>query len=76
MRWFSALLQEAAHWRSVRSPGRCNPRMLKRRNSPYASHDRSLQINVQTNFSPHLLAPLPLPKRKIYGNAKKGAKDN
>jgi hypothetical protein len=40
--------------------------MLKRRHSPYASHDRSIARNVKTNFSPQLLPPLPVPPRKIY----------
>jgi hypothetical protein len=39
--------------------------MLKRRNSPYASHDRDAERNVETNFSPQLLAPLPVAPGKF-----------
>ncbi len=40
LRWFRQLLAHAATRRCVRSHGRSNPRMTKRRNLPYASHDR------------------------------------
>lgn len=63
--WFNALLA-AANSRCVTSKGLHNPRMRKQRHSPYASHNRSVARNMQTNFSPQLLAPLPVPPRKIY----------
>jgi hypothetical protein len=45
--------------------------MVKRRNSPYASHDRSLPLNQPKKFHPELLPPLPLTKRKAASQAKK-----
>jgi hypothetical protein len=44
-----------------------NPRTLKRRNSPFASHDRTAPQNVASDFTPQLLAPLPISPRKTYG---------
>ena len=41
--------------------------MVKRRNSPYASHQRAAPKNVKVNFSPQLLEPLPVTERKMYG---------
>jgi len=64
--WFDALLTSSAKLRCISRKGRHNRRMLKRRNSPYASHDRSLARNVKTNFSPQLLAPRPVAPRQTY----------
>ena len=55
----------------VSSRGRTNPRMVKRRNSPYASHDRALLLNRMQIFHPELLPPLALSKRKSVSQAKK-----
>ena len=65
-RWYKALLRDAAHCRCVRSKGLHNPRMVKRRNSPYAIHKRTVPLNVKTDLSPQMLDPLPVPPRKIY----------
>lgn len=60
-RWFNALLSAAANSRCVTSKGLQNPRMQKPCHSPYASHNRSVARNIEVNFSPQLLAPLPVP---------------
>ena len=39
---------------------------LKRRNSPFASHDRAAARNIPCDYTPQLLPPLPVPQRKIY----------
>ena len=69
-RWFDQVLAQAAALICVSSRGRSNPRMVKRRNSPYASHDRARPLNQPQNFHPILLPPLPLTKRKWYSQAK------
>ena len=40
--------------------------MLKRRHSPYASHDRSRAHPMLMDVTPHLLPPLPVTTRKRY----------
>jgi hypothetical protein len=67
-RWFTQLLQQAAKLRCVSSRGRTNPRMVKRRHSPYASHDRSRRQSAQKDFTPRLLAPLPLSPRQRFAD--------
>jgi hypothetical protein len=52
------LLAKAAMLLCVSSRGKSYPRMVKRRNSPFASHDRTLEINRQQVFVPVLLSPL------------------
>ena len=59
-RWFKNLLQEASTLRCTSSKGRCNPRMVKRRHSPYASHDPSKLPDKHLDYSPALLGPMPL----------------
>jgi len=59
-RWFAELLREAASLRCVSSRGRVNLRMVKRRNSPYASHNRAKPKPPRANFSPAMLEPMPL----------------
>jgi hypothetical protein len=54
------LLAYAGRLRCVSSRGKVNPRMVKRRHSPYPSHVRDQPLNQSANFSPHLLEPLPL----------------
>ncbi len=68
-RWFKALLREVARLRCVQGKGLHKPRMLKRRHSPYARHDRKEPSNVNVNFWPQPLGPLPVTKRKIYGKS-------
>jgi hypothetical protein len=70
-RWFAQVLAQAAALLCVSSRGRTNPRMVKRRNSPYASHDRALLLNRSQIFHPELLPPLALSKRKSVSQAKK-----
>jgi len=69
-RWFVQLLAHAAALLCVSSRGKANPRMVKRRNTPFASHNRTLAINRSQVFHPILLPPLPLSKRKWYSQAK------
>ena len=68
-RWFKALLREVARLQCVQGKGLHKPRMLKRRHSPYARHDRKEPRNVNVNFWPQPLGPLPVTKRKIYGKS-------
>ena len=53
------------------SCGTSNPRMVKRRNTPCASHNRTVPLNQHQMFRPTLVPPLPLSKRKWYSQAKK-----
>jgi len=53
-------LREAGSLRCVSSRGRVNLRMVKRRNSPYASHDRAKPKPPRASFSPAQLEPMPL----------------
>jgi hypothetical protein len=59
-RWFNDLLKTAASLKCSSSRGRANPRMVKRRNSPYASHDREIPRNLHADFTPQMLKPEPL----------------
>ena len=69
-RWFAQVLAQAAALLCVSSRGRTNPRRVKRRNSPYASHDRALLLNRSQIFHPELLPPLALTRRKWVSQAK------
>jgi len=40
--------------------------MLKRRNSPYASHERRLPTRVVNNAKPRILDPPPLHPRQRF----------
>jgi hypothetical protein len=55
------LLQACRKLRAVRSLGLRNPRMVKRRNSPFASHNRFLKKKVRANYAPVIIDP-PAPK--------------
>jgi hypothetical protein len=59
-RWFNEVVREAATLRSSSSRGRANPRMVKRRNSPYVSHDPTRLPGTRPDMSPDLLGPKPL----------------
>ena len=62
----NAPLANSARLLCVTSRGLHNPRTLKRRNSPFASHDCAARQNSVSDYTPVLLAPLPIPERKIY----------
>jgi hypothetical protein len=62
------LLREAAALRSTSSRGRANPRMVKRRNSPYPSHDPTRLPGTRPDFSPALLGPKPLSPGQKFAN--------
>ena len=65
-RWFIDLLDAAARLRATRTLGKQTPRMVKRRNSPYVSHDRSALIRVDMNCEPKMLDPPPLHCRQRF----------
>ena len=69
-RWFQHVLAHAAARWCVSSRGTLNPRMVKRRNTAYASHNRTVPLNQHQVCQPALLPPLPLSKRKWYSQAK------
>ena len=49
---------------ATRTTGRQNPRMVKRRNSPFASFDRAAARNVKIDCTVVMVAPQPTtPKR-------------
>ena len=52
--------------RCTSSRGRMNPRMVKRRNSPYASHDRTRPKPPRDDFWPALRGPMPLSPRQNF----------
>ncbi len=53
------MLAESALLRATRTLNRRSPRMVKRRNSPYASHNRNLPIRVPIDCTPTILAAAP-----------------
>jgi hypothetical protein len=59
-------LDAAARLRATRTLGKQTPRMVKRRNSPYASHDRSARIRVDMNCEPKMLDPPRLHPRQRF----------
>ena len=69
-RWFEQVLRKSASLKCANSRGRTNPCMVKRRNSPYASHGRSQTLNRLKTFHPQMLPPLQLTKRKWVSQAK------
>jgi hypothetical protein len=56
-RWLRELLQTSAGLRATRTIDKRTPRMVKRRNSVYAAHNRRLPIRVTINRTPHQLPP-------------------
>jgi hypothetical protein len=55
------LLAAAATIRSTRTIAKRSPRMVKRRNSNYAPHDRHAPIRVPIMPRPSALPPLDIP---------------
>ena len=61
-RWFEQLLAQCTRLKAVRTTNKRSPRMVKRRNSPYASFSR--QLPRKQPFDPNpMIAP---PKRQRY----------
>ena len=62
-------MQVSARLRAVRTLGQQAPRMVKRRHSPYASHDRQAPKRRLMQVTPVLRAPLadvaPAGKRSV-----------
>ena len=56
-RWFNDLLDACRKLRAVRTLGRRNSRMVKRRNSPFKSHDRHLAKHVPADTTPRIIEP-------------------
>jgi hypothetical protein len=69
VRWFIELMDAAARLRATRTLGKQTPRMVKRRNSPYAPHNRSVPIRVDMNCEPMMLDPPPLHSRQRFPTA-------
>ena len=65
-RWFNELLAAAARKRATRTLGKHTPRMVKRRNSPYAPHKRLLPIRLDMDCTPQMLDPPPLHPRQRF----------
>jgi hypothetical protein len=55
------VLEACRKLKAVRSQGVRNPRMVKRRNSPFASHNRFLKKKVPADYAPEIMEP-PEPK--------------
>ena len=66
VRWFRQVLSMLDRCKCVHRAGLQNPRTLKRRNSPYGSHNRRAPRNVPMDITASLLGPLAVPKREIY----------
>ena len=68
-RWFNELVQVSARLRAVRTLGQQAPRMVNRRHSPYASHDRQAPKRRPMQVTPVLLTPMagaaPAGKRSV-----------
>jgi hypothetical protein len=55
MRSFQRVLTESAMLRATRTLNRRSPRMVKRRNSPYAPHDKAAKTRVQIDVTPGIV---------------------
>ena len=58
-RWFGELLQASARTRATRTLNRRSPRMVKRRNTQDAPHDRTAATRVLTDCTPRALTQPP-----------------
>jgi hypothetical protein len=58
-RWFRELLQASARTRATRTLNRRSPRMVKRRNSHYAPHDRTAATRIPMDCTPRTLTEPP-----------------
>ena len=67
-RRFNELLREAVTLRSTStsSRGRINPRMVKRRHSPFPSHDPSRLPGKAADFRPTMVAPKPFSSKQKF----------
>ena len=54
------LLEASSKMLATRTTDKRSPRMLKRRNSTYAAHNRKLPIRVPIDCTPSALDPPPL----------------
>jgi hypothetical protein len=59
-RWLHELLQASAKLHATRTTDKRSPRMVKRRNSVYAAHNRQAPIRLPTNRTPRRLPPKPI----------------
>jgi len=56
-RYWTRVLAESAMLRATQTRNRYNPRMVKRRNSRYAPHDRAAKKRVPVDYTPGPVAP-------------------
>jgi hypothetical protein len=66
------LLKAGAKLKAVRTLNKRRVRMVKRRNSPYASFDQNRSRNVPVDSTPTLLTPLPLGPRQEWRHLDSG----
>jgi hypothetical protein len=59
-RWLRELLHTSARLRATRTIDKRSPRMVKRRNSVYAAHNRHVPIRVSTDRTPLRSPPQPI----------------
>jgi hypothetical protein len=57
------LIAVCVRLRAARTTGKRNKRMVKRRNSPYASHDRQAPRHVDMDCTAVMLNPMPVTVR-------------
>ena len=57
-RWFEQLLAQCARLKAVRTTNKRSPRMVKRRNSPYASFSRQLPRKQPFDPNPTITSPI------------------
>ena len=62
-RWFEQLVCVCVRLKATRTSGKRNQRMVKRRNSPYASHDRQAPRHVDMDCTAVMLNPKPVTVR-------------
>jgi hypothetical protein len=60
------LLEASAKRLATRTIGKRSPRMVKRRNSVYAAHNRTLPIRIPIDCTPRRLDPPPLSAKQWF----------
>jgi len=62
-RWFEQLIAVCIRLKATRTTSKRNKRMVERRNSPYASHDRRAPRHVDMDCTAVMLDPKPVTAR-------------
>jgi len=65
------VLEESGRLRATQTHDRRSPRMVKRRNSPYASHDPDAPTRVPIDCTPQTVPAMPVSAAKPNARAKK-----